>query len=244
MQKSVNLSIIALVLCGAGCATVAYDRGVEINDDELARRLNAKLEKLFPQSMRAVHRVYLKALGREIVLEGYVLAKRPGKVRLLAKGDIGGTVFDAARAGGKERVLANSLGLRESWIKKGALRDAGIIHLCGDFRGTHIVRHSDGSIGLMSEQKKGRRKEYVFSPDSRLIGYIESFGDSKRYEIIVSYPEDPEESAAEAQPGGRPKIWKIRDYKLKYEAKINIISVTEANIRDELFEKKPDAKRD
>jgi hypothetical protein len=109
-------------LVSAGCS-VSKQPGRPLEDPVLSQGLRQKLERLYPPSFQASHRCILEAAGRQFVLEGYLRVYEPESFRLLAKGDMGGTVFELQQVKGeKPEVVKNPVSLRPSWLLEGAAR--------------------------------------------------------------------------------------------------------------------------
>ena len=80
--------------------------------------------------------VHSEASGRQFVLEGYLRVDEPESFRLLAKGDMGGTVFELQQVKGeKPQVVKNQVSLRPAWLLEGAARD-----ISAQYFGRHNLR--------------------------------------------------------------------------------------------------------
>lgn len=222
-------------LVSQGCPSIPYDRGSSIEDKKLQPLLVRQMKGLYPQSFRAVHRVILKVRDREFVFEGYVLVKRPHRIRLLAKGSMGGTAFDAVYGPEKKSfILQNPAGLQSSWIKEGALRDVSALYLTSWLDKAFLVRHKSGAVGLVYERPDALREEFLFDGAThQLTDYFLARGDECLYRIEFSKALSSEESSA------TPKTLHITDYNLGYHLTVQVVQLEDSDLDDGLFERKP-----
>ena len=125
-----------------------------LEDPVLSQGLRQNLERLYPRSFQASHRCILEAAGRQFVLEGYLRVNEPESFRLLAKGDMGGTVFELQQSKGeKPKVVKNPVSLRPSWLLEGAARDISVLYFRSPQPQSRLVRYQTGDIGLVQEVK-------------------------------------------------------------------------------------------
>jgi hypothetical protein len=232
--KTGRISFILLLAAvfAQGCQSVLHDPGTRVKDENLLLLLRSKLESMFPESFRAVHRVILTAGNRQFDLDGYILVKRPGRLRLLAKGSMGITAFDVVREpDGRVDIAKNPAGLRDSWIEEGAARDASVLYLSRAWPEAFLVQHGSVSVGLAHILQDGAREEFVFdSASRRLIGYVRSRGSKCLYKMEFS-----KEEPLPQWPQPVARIIKVTDYALNYRLTIQVVDLRTIEIADKLF---------
>ena len=134
-----------------------------IDDAALEREMIETVEALWPESFEAVHRVILTASRRQWDLNGFVIARAEGDLRLRATSSMAGTLFDAVRAGGHEpQMLSRSPRFRERWALEGALVDAEAIHLMRPSSSARLTRRPDGRAALTDDRADGGRADFIF----------------------------------------------------------------------------------
>ena len=209
-----------------------YDRGTPYKNDKLLGELKSTLDATFPESFYAVHRVIITAAGREFAMDGYVLVKKPGSLRLLVKGSTGGAAFEAVvNPDCGAIILKNPIGLRESWILQGAIRDASEMYL-HDFKcKSFLVMHKSGDIGVACDRPDGAREEYRFvGKTRRLASYILARDGTCLYRMnfsdTKSYP---------GWPVRVPHTTRIEDYLLNYRLTVQVIKIRVTEARDNVF---------
>jgi hypothetical protein len=210
----------AALLLACGCVRPPlHDPGTPVEDEALSRALRSALEGLYPAGFSAVHRVILTVRGRQQDMIGCVLVERSGGVRLVATGDMAGTIFELTRrADGSARVERNPAGLREAWLVGGAARDAAVMYLAGPSPRARLVRHESGALGLAEDLPDGRRREFCFSAaERRPAGYVESRAgrclyraEFSNYKLLAPWKEPV------------PGTVRIADYRLNYTAVIEV----------------------
>lgn len=216
---SILFAILGALLL-QGCGTVPSSPESYVEDQELARKLRSALDDRYPLSFRTIHRCLLDVGGRKFVLDGYLAISRPDNFRLIAKGDMGGTVFELSGASGQEvAIRQNAVGLRESWLLKGAARDLAVLYFRRPGPGARLVRREPNLLALVQDLPTGRREEFLFDRESyRLESYRVSQGRRCRYRADFVYsggfPHWPHET---------PKTITVLDHDLKYELSISVI---------------------
>lgn len=212
-------------LVSAGCS-VSKQPGRPLEDPVLSQGLRQKLERLYPLSFQASHRCILEAAGRQFVLEGYLRVYEPESFRLLAKGDMGGTVFELQQVKGKNpEVVKNPVSLRPSWILEGAARDISVLYFRLPQPQSRLVRYQTGDIGLAHEVKPGLWEEFRFQPETgRLLAYMLIQGGEPFYRADFGYFEA-------LSPGGRevPRTITIVDHRMHYRLTVRVVEIAEIN---------------
>jgi hypothetical protein len=190
-------------------------------DPGLAQELRDRAATLYPDSFRAVHRALLTAGGRQFLLDGYLTVQRPGSFRLVAKGDMGGTVFEIVKdPGQKARVVQNPLGLRSSWLTEGAARSLEALYLAQPGPEVRLVRLPGGSLALVQDLPDGKQEQFIFQEDSRRwTGYALFAQDRCLFRADFAY--------GEAGPGGpaRPRTVTIADNSWKYRLTLTVLEL-------------------
>lgn len=206
------------------CCSVSRQPGLPIEDSVLSQGLRQKLERLYPRSFQASHRCILEAAGRQFVLEGYLRVYEPESFRLLAKGDMGGTVFELRQSKGeKPEVVKNPVSLRPSWLLEGAARDISVLYFRSPHPQARLVWFQTGDIGLVQEVKPGLWEEFRFHPETgRLLAYVLTQGGRMFYRADFGYGEA-------LSPGGRevPRTVNIADHRMHYRLTVRVVDFTE-----------------
>ncbi len=214
------------ILLLQGCRSMPYEPGRPFENPELSRELQGRLEDMYPRFFRVVHRCILEAAGRQFILDGYLLVRRPDSFRLVAKGDMGGTVFELYKAPGLDPAIARTPAqLRRAWLEEGAARDLVALYLRTPGAGAHLVRHGTEALGLAQELPDGTREEFLFQPDGhRLISYFRSRGDRCLYRADFSYF-----GLFAGWPREVPKTVTITDHVLKYKLTVSILEIAQTD---------------
>ncbi len=227
MAKRLTLTISLLVLLVAAMPScrpaIPYQPGLPQEDQTRAQALRDLVANLYPRSFGAVHRGILEAGGKNYVFDGYLRVDEPDSFRLTVKADMGGTVFELAKAPGQETAVAkNPLGLRRTWLEEGAARDVAVLYLSRPDPGAQLVRHASGRWGLVQESTAGTRDEFLFdAAGSRWEGYLRSRRGKVLYRAEFVYGDLP------GKPRPTPKNIDIADYRLKYTLKITVSEIVE-----------------
>jgi len=217
--------LLAGLSAAAGCALPTVEFPATAYDDALRRELTKAVADLYPDSLQAVHRVTLAIYGQDFPLTGYVLARRPGDIRLVAASELGGTFFDLALAEGKRAsVLRNSSPLRPAWLLRGALRDAAAIYLARPGPDARLARYANGDFCLLDDLPDGVEREFRFTGDPRrLAEYCLLRGSKRLYRIRFS-----EQRTIGDWPHAFPTVMEIEDYELGYRASVQAVALRAA----------------
>jgi len=236
--RTIHVAALAIVTIAtaAGCRalpSVASDPGVRLEDAALEQKLRQAMTDAYPPVLRATHRTILTAGGRQYVLDGYVLARQPRDVRLMASADVGGTIFDVVRRGGALIIMKNAAGLRLPWLE-GAGRDAAALYLRQPSERAVLVRHKDGSAAVVDEPGNGFRDEFRLDTGSgRLSEFRRSGGGRLLYRISFSgertFPDWPKPT---------PARMLIDDYELNYSVSVLVTDLRPAELSGEVFEQR------
>jgi len=218
------LTFMLLAQIAAGCCSVSKQPGRPIEDPFLSQGLRQKLERLYPRSFQASHRCILEASGRQFVLEGYLRVYEPQSFKLLAKGDMGGTVFELQQVKGENPVVVkNPVSLRPSWLLEGAARDISVLYFRSPQPQARLVRFQTGDIGLVQEVKSGIWEEFRFEPETgRMLAYILTQGEEPFYRADFGYFEA-------LSPGGPevPRTITIVDHRMHYRLTVRVVEIAE-----------------
>ena len=220
-RQAAWLALLAGLLLTWGCRAAAPPAGQMLLDPDLARELRDRAAHLYPASFRAVHRALLTAGGRQFLLDGYLTVQRPGSFRLVAKGDMGGTVFEIVKEPGqKARVVRNPMGLRPSWLTEGAARSLEALYLAQPGPEARLVRQPGGSLALVQDLPDGQQEQFLFQEDSRRwVRYALFSQDRCLFRADFAY--------GEAGPTGpaRPRTVSIADYSWKYQLTLTVLEL-------------------
>lgn len=233
-MKKIRIALLIMLsaLLMQGCRFVSIDLGIPFNDEKLLHKLQGRLESMYPESFRAVHRVILTAANRQFDLEGYILIKRPGMFRLVAKGGMGGNAFDVlGRSENSARIVTNPSGMRPEWIEKGATRDIAVLYLCSTWPDAFLVRHKEGSVGIARELPGSIREEFYFGVEEH---NLESFVISRNGKCLYRM-EVVKERVFSPLSNPVPSVLRIEDFELGYDLSIRVIDLRAAKLEDKLF---------
>ena len=227
-------TLLVLYMCFAGaCSRWAVpDPGLPVEDPALARSLREGLDRLYPKELRALHRVILEVRARQYDLLGYVLCRGRTELRLVGMSDLGGTLFDLVHSpAAGSRVLRNGLGLDTEWLVEGAARDALLLYLERPAADSRLVRHRDGSLGLVARLPDGSVEEYLFdAPGRSWTAYRRSRRGRPVYEMrLFSLGPLP------GWAGPTARRVEIRDHRLGYQASIRVVKLDAMALKDEHF---------
>ncbi|MHB8066412.1 MAG: hypothetical protein ACYDIC_00780 [Desulfobaccales bacterium] len=218
------LFLILLAQLASACCSVSKQPGQPLEDPVLSQGLRRNLERLYPHSFQVSHRCILEAAGRQFVLEGYLSVNEPESFRLLAKGDMGGTVFELQQTKGeKPKVVKNPVSLRPSWLLEGAARDIAVLYFRSPPPQARLVRNRNGDIGLVQEVAPCIWEEFRFHPETgRLLAYMLTQGGEPVYRADFSY-------FGVLWPGGRevPRTITISDHRLRYRLVVSVVDIAE-----------------
>ncbi|MCG2771568.1 MAG: hypothetical protein L6277_05715 [Desulfobacterales bacterium] len=218
------LFLMLLAQLAPGCCSVSKQPGQPLEDPVLSQGLRQNLERLYPHSFQVSHRCILEAAGRQFVLEGYLRVNEPESFRLLAKGDMGGTVFELQQVKGEQpEVVKNPVSLRPSWLLEGAARDISVLYFRSPQPQSRLVRYQTGDIGLAQEVKPGLWEEFHFQPETgRLLAYMLIQGGEPFYRADFGYFEA-------LSPGGRevPRTITIVDHRMHYRLTVRVLEIGE-----------------
>ena len=219
---------VAAALCAgaAGCASAPrYVPATPIADEALASGLRDALDGTYPDEFRTVHRVVLSIRGRQFTFTGYLLARRPGHVRLLAAGDLGGTAFEVIRHPSGESLILRSLpGRTGQRVAGNAARDAVRIYFARPSHGAVLTRPSNDAVALADVLPDGTAREFRLDPaTSQLRRYLEARRGRVCYEIAFS-----DYGQASGAARAVPRRISIVDHVGRYRADIRVLELRPA----------------
>jgi hypothetical protein len=217
----------------SGCQTVPYESGTPFQDNALAEELRENVNNLYPSSLRALHRCVLTVGDMELELTGYILARRPADIRLVAMSDFGGTLFEILHnSKNGTKVIKNTVGFRRKWLTKGALRDVDVIYLKHPSSNATLVRHRDNVIGLIEELRGRTLEEFYFDGNTHaLIGYTLVRDGNYLYEVSFS-----NNKIIPGWPQPVPKTIEIKDYRMNYQLIINVMKFSPDQLKERFFD--------
>ncbi len=236
--RTLRLSAL-LILCALavqGCCAPPVALGRALDDEALALRLRASLETLYPAGFRAVHRAVLAVRGRQMTFNGFLLAKGPGHIRLVAAADMAGTVFELVRRpDGRARVLRAAPGLPASRLGACAARDAAAIYFARPGAAAVLTQFDTGAVGFVEVLPDRTRRVFVFDPKSNcLTAYTEADRRGRRrYRIEFS-----DTGVFPDWPRATPRQIKIVDRVRKYELSIRVVELRPTTLADSSFEER------
>jgi hypothetical protein len=223
MIRAFLVIMLLFQLVSAGCS-VSKQPGRPLEDPVLSQGLRQKLERLYPPSFQASHRCILEAAGRQFVLEGYLRVYESESFKLLAKGDMGGTVFELRKSKGENpEVVRNPVSLRPSWLLEGAARDISVLYFRSPHPQARLVLFQAGDIGLAQEVKPGLWEEFRFHPETgRILAYVLTQRGRTVYRADFGYFEA-------LSPGERevPRTVTIIDNRIHYRLTVRVVDFTE-----------------
>lgn len=223
-------------LLAHGCASVPYDRGVPFQDEALVARLVRAAAEMYPPSLRVDQVVALEAGGRRMDhFRACALARRPDDVRLVAISDFGNTIFDVVRTAGGTRIVKDCPEVPRRWLTEAAARDIAVAYLARPSPQARLVRHDDGTVGLVEDLRGGRCREFIFDPAAgRLTGYIEARGNRLVYRAAFSGYR-----MAASWPRQVPGAIDVTDFRLDYRLTVQVLDVGARPLDDKVFSERP-----
>ncbi|MHC5054344.1 MAG: hypothetical protein ACYTKD_06465 [Planctomycetota bacterium] len=224
---------LAAVALAAGCGTGPFDGMLPVADPALRDRLVREAGDVYPESFRMLHRVVLTVGGREFDFTGYVLVSRPGALRAVAFGEIGGTYFDVVtRAPDEARVVRSPARMRVEWLVEGVAWPLRDLYVDAPSADSHLVRLRDGRLGLLAFRQGGDAALTIFAP-----------GGAKPEALVVCRSGRPTREArlsdwGPAPGSGRevPRRIVVADRTRGYRFEASLVKLNEVDPPDRLFD--------
>lgn len=164
---------------------VEAEPGEGLSKAEMLRRIR----NIYPDSFMQVHRCVLTFGKETLLLNGYLFVEKPGSFRLLAEGEMGGTLFEIEQTQGKAPViLKNPVNLPPRWLTH---RVAGVLQKLylkipqGDLLS---VRTVTGQPGLFARVPPEGGQLFTFNHrGDRLLSYAEYIKGEESCRIDYGY---------------------------------------------------------
>lgn len=233
MKRGLAVGLLALAGLCTGCQGPGPVPALEKNDPALGRRLLRSGRWGTPASFRTVHRAFLQIGESELLLNGYLLVRRSGELRLLARSDMGGVAFEALRSSaGEVRILKEQLGLQRGPLKRLLAALFELLYFEQPSPGARLVAQPDGALGLVRWRPNGRSSELRFDAKGRRIAALRCAGG--RVTLRADF-DDLRPSEDSVMP------WQIelRDEAADLRLSIQVLSLEAAPLADRLFKEQP-----
>ncbi len=175
-----------------------------------------RLETLYPDSFTQVHRCILSYAGKTHLLNGYLSVNRPGIYRLVAQGEMGGTLFDIEQSrDSAPRLLKNPFNLSAGFIAGEVAGILSRIYLQTPPETALAARTGAGNPALLVQSSPWKQELYIFDGKSeRLLSYTEFRREKKTWHIDYGYNEG----------GDMPVRMEIARKAPRYQLTIKVIS--------------------
>ncbi len=215
--------------------SVPLERGTPFSDDQLARDLRMQLVERYPASFSEFQRGILTVGGSQYVLLGHLAVCKPGQLRMIASGDLGGTAFDLLQTPDRNvHILRSAPDLEESWLKSGAMKDAWVICLAVPHEAATLVRYGQDRVAL-TEDRDGTREEFRFEmPSRRLAEYVLLKCDRPVYRCRFL-----RDAQFPPLPHPLPAVVEITDSMANYRIRVEVLQMKEAVLPPRVFEVRP-----
>jgi len=220
--------MVSLAVCGG----VPYVEGDPLSDEALLKALETEAGSLYPKSFRMLHRVVLTVSGRQFDFTGYVLIRRPSRLRVVAFRDIGGTIFDVvANSPGETTIAERSPGMKREWLIDGVAGTVRRLYLSSPGPRPRLVGRDKSAVALVYEAEDGGFEEIVFDRESRrLTGLLHA--DGRRCLRRVSYLDFARFEGWEREV---PRRIVVEDLAGRYRLEINVIKFVPMELPDRFF---------
>lgn len=222
-QTAIGLisTFLLLILFIAGCtSTKPRFPGTCKGETGLAEELVARVRTLYPERFNALHHAGLHIRGKTLVLKGFLKVDRKNReMRLVAQGEMGGTLFEVHLRDGDTAVTTNTGVLKKDWIENSAAADLKHLYAVPEFINPSACR-SGGQVTLYDHREK-RVTAYVFKVQTDAVLRLSEVRvlNKRRLEYKIEYDYG-------AQNAELPGFVKITNNINRYSLDINVRYMT------------------
>ncbi len=164
-----------------------------------------------------MHKVSVKAGGREMVLTGYLLLDRAHGFRAVAVDEFGGKVFAFSRCGGQNSVDFAPPIIDEALLARGPARDIELLFHLGT-RGMQVFHDADDRLTANWQSGDSRVECVVDRENRRISSCLEWIGGQRVRELSFGY--DPGTA-----PGSPPRSLSVVNRGLHYTMDAQLLKV-------------------
>ncbi len=211
-----SIFLIALVTAGCAVNKAIPVHGLGKKAPGQTQNLIECISNQYPDQFNALNNVGLNIRGKTITLKGFLKVNRPkGEIRLIAQGDMGGTLFEIHILKGQPDTISTKGFFKEAWLEKSVVKDLKHLYLVPSFNAPNVYTDQDGQM-ILADSKDSGTASHIFKAEDTGGLQVSEYRLVKEnlLEYTIAYGYDP----GAVLPG----FITIKDRNLNYTLNINV----------------------